>query len=265
MAEELLPLNNIFVPRVLVAEKHFLLVYKPPRMHSAPLSESKGANILDYCVKNHPEVLSFPGRKSGEGGLLHRLDYETQGLMLIARTKPGMESLLQQQNDGEIKKEYSALTAASKNILPGFPVQKPPVPLNFFDGKDEFFEPFRLTCAFRPYGQGGKTVRPVFPESGQGENPEKKCMKQYFTEILGRRFLSFGFTSFRLRIVSGFRHQIRSQMAWLGMPILNDKQYGAVSYGMGLLGLRACSLAFYDPASGEELCYSIPAFELDEV
>jgi 23S rRNA pseudouridine1911/1915/1917 synthase len=64
---------------------------------------------------------------------------------------------------------------------------------------------------------------------------------------------------FKLRIWKGFRHQIRAHLAWFGMPILNDKLYGGVSFGNGLLALRAYSISFTDPSSGEELSYSISA------
>ena len=66
-------------------------------------------------------------------------------------------------------------------------------------------------------------------------------------------------------IVKGFRHQIRSHLTWLGMSILNDDLYGGERRGKGFLALRASSITFNDPSSGEELSYSIPPLELEEV
>ena len=241
MAEDSFVINGILIPQVLVVEKDFLIVYKPPRIHSAPLA-STGANILSFCAEHFPEIMDMPGRKAGEGGLLHRLDYETQGLMLIARTLPGMEALLAQQKEGRIIKEYSALTSDSKAILPGFPLIKPELPL--------------ILSAFRPYGPGRKAVRPLGPCTDK---------IQYITEIFEKRQLSPKINSFIIKIFRGFRHQIRCHLAWLGEPIINDSLYGGAPHGKGFLGLRACSLLFNDPSSGRERFYSIPPVKPDEI
>ena len=231
-------------------------MYKPPGMHSAPLARSAGEEtILDWCLTKFPEVALLPGRKPGEGGLLHRLDYETQGLMLIARNSKGMEALLMQQKEGKILKEYSALAAKGENALPGFPKEIPAWP---FKGKDG--APLKIESAFRPYGPGRKAVRPVLPDG------EKKL---YSTEILEsspatEADLPHCF-SLKLRIRKGFRHQIRCHLAWLGLPILNDSLYGGCSIGNGLLALRATSIKFTDPSSGEQREYSIPDLSFESV
>jgi len=246
----LLSIVDFITPQLLAIENDFLLVYKPPRMHSAPQARSSGGEtILDWCVVKFPEVALLPGRKAGEGGLLHRLDYETQGLMLIARSRPGMESLLGQQKAGKILKEYSAMTAKSEITLPGFPKETPVWPHGGNNGV-----PLKIESAFRPYGPGRKAVRPVLP--GSDEAP-------YSTEILESSPVSGADLSqcfsLKLRIRKGFRHQIRCHLAWLGLPILNDGLYDGLSFGNGLLALRAVSIAFNDPSSGEERSYSIPS------
>jgi len=246
----LISLTDIFTPQLLAAEKDFLLVYKPPRMHSAPKARSDGGEtLLDWCVMRFPEVALLPGRKAGEGGLLHRLDYETQGLMLIARNGAGMESLLGQQRAGNIIKGYSALVVESEAALPGFPIAP-----NAWLSEAKEGSPLKIESAFRPYGPGRKAVRPL-PPAGDKE--------LYTTEILESRPLSEieqpRCFSLKVKILRGFRHQIRCHLAWLGLPILNDSLYGGLSYGNGLLALRAVSIAFNDPSSGEKREYSIPA------
>jgi len=243
-------ITDIFQPKIIAAEKHFLIVYKPPRMHSAPLKNcTKEETILRWCMNEFPEVTHLVGRKDGEGGLLHRLDYETQGLLIIARTQAGMDALLQQQNDTRIVKEYCALTYSTftmeqQTTLQGFPVEIA-----------QYTEQgiLHIQSGFRAYGIGRRVVRPVL--SGN----------QYRTEIIEKRSLDAGITSCRVRIVRGFRHQIRCHLAWLNSPIVNDPLYGGKISGKGFLGLRACSLTFSDPASGRELRFSIPELSCDEV
>ena len=256
MFESFLRINDTLSPQVLAAEKGFVLVFKPPRIHSAPLAKelSPKETILSWCIEQFPEITDLSGRKPGEGGLLHRLDYETQGLMLFARNRDGMEKLLEQQREGKIIKEYSALVAESEATLPGFPVEQQ----ESFTGDSlrqcgENGEPQKIQSAFRPFGPGRKAVRPVIT----GE--------QYLTQLLKSSPIAGELTTLRLRIYRGFRHQIRCHLAWMRMPILNDNLYGGLSHGNGFLGLRACLLSFTDPSSGEQRSYSIPPLEPDEI
>jgi len=248
--------NEIYnKPRVLAEDKDFLIVYKPPHMHSAPQTFS-AESLFTWCVRNFPEVGELSGRNKGEGGLLHRLDYETHGLMLIARNSHCMEALLEQQKQGKIFKEYSALCSNTGIVLSGFPKEKP----EFQPGNAN-----QVTSTFRPYGPGRKAVRPVLPDQAKS----KKTQALYVTEILENKLTSVeGFgncLSLTLRISKGFRHQIRSHLAWLGMPILNDALYGGAALGNGCLALRACSLVFADPATGEGRNYSISSLRLEDL
>ena len=238
MGEDNFLIDDILVPYIIAEEKDYLIVFKPPRMHSAPLVKSEGRNIVEWCNKSFPEIMDLPGRKTGEGGLLHRLDFETQGLIIIARTKEGMNALLLQQSEGKIAKEYNALAAESLSYMVGFPAEKPKLPL--------------IKSSYRSFGPGSKETRPVLGDT-------------YTTEILENKSIADGLVSFRVRIVKGFRHQIRCHLAWLGQPILNDKIYGKISYGNGLLALRATSLSFFDPSSGQKRNYSIPQLEPHEI
>ena len=242
-AATLLPLSDMHLPQIIVEEKDYLVVYKPPRMHSNPLPRSGEADtLLHWCALRFPETAELPGRRAGEGGLLHRLDYETQGLLLLARTPAGMEFFLKKQNEGKILKEYSALTRVAGTPLPGFPAQKPGIPR----------AGLHIQSAFRPYGPGRKAVRPVTDGV------------PYVTTLLEAKPLVDGLTAFRPGIRRGFRHQIRCHLAWLGMPIVNDALYGGEPFGAGLLGLRACSLLFCDMA-GREQAFSIAPIESGEV
>ena len=259
-AEFFCSIENFYVPQILAEEKNFLIVYKPPGMHSAPLARSPGETLTipEWCAAKFPEIRDLPGRQAGEGGLLHRLDFDTHGLLLVARTAAGMESLLALQREGKIVKEYSALASESKTALPGMPAQKPEFPAGVVLAAGIASHPFSINSAFRAYGPGRKSVRPLMAGSAETET-------LYTTEVIGASTLPGNICRIRVRITRGFRHQIRCHLAWAGMPILNDKLYGGASYGKGLLGLRACSLIFTDPSSGIERLYSIPVPEPGDI
>jgi len=261
-----LSVNNFLRPQILAAEKDFLVVYKPPRMHSAPLARSPSDNLLTWCAGKYPDAANLSGRRAGEGGLLHRLDFETQGLLLVARTVRGMESLIEQQKQGNIVKEYCALVSPSKKILPGFPHEKPEIPSSLYSGQ----APVRIQSAFRTYGFGRKAVRPALTDELDGTGAKSADIvldagKPYTSDLLEEKSLTQGISLVRLRIYRGFRHQIRCHLAWLAIPILNDDVYGGAVHGKGLLGLRAYSISLNDPALKIHAIYSIPVLDLEEI
>jgi 23S rRNA pseudouridine1911/1915/1917 synthase len=235
-------------PAVLAETEAYAVVYKPPRMHSAPLAKNagEGGTLVHWYAGSCPAALALRGRRAGEGGLLHRLDYETRGLVLFAKTQDALDALTFQQERGLFTKEYGAL--CGKGPLPGGTV--PPAP-------ERGEPPFTLESAFRPFGPGRREVRPAaFPPAGR----QRKAAAldrggPYVTEVLEQVPLPGGLVYFRLGIRRGFRHQIRCHLAWLGFPILNDGLYGAG--GEGLLALKAQGLAFFDPQSGEGRRYGL--------
>ncbi|MDR1566827.1 MAG: RNA pseudouridine synthase [Treponema sp.] len=239
-------------PRILKETPGYLLAYKPPKMHSVPLRGS-GGSLTGWCASFFPEILDIRGVKAGEGGLLHRLDYETCGVVLIARNQETYESLWKQQQDGGIVKEYCALVCRASRVLSGFPQR----PFGFPPEGAAFVESF-----FRPYGPGRKEVRPLNPEQKGVKETAADKGNPYCTEIaevLKEQDLPFGEEIFRcrIRIRRGFRHQIRCHLAWIGFPVLNDPVYAGTGEPGGFLALMARGIAFQDPESGRELEYAV--------
>jgi 23S rRNA pseudouridine1911/1915/1917 synthase len=237
-------------PRVVAETEGFLVVYKPPLLHSAPLRD--GDSLLAWCAERYPEVLIPRGPLPREGGLLHRLDYGTRGLVLLARTQEALDALRRRQQEGGFVKEYGALADRDpRALLPGFP------PRDSLPGPYAT-PPFAVESAFRSYGPGGKAVRPVLPEGGSAKPFAFDQGRPYRTEILERRDTGSALY-FHIRIARGFRHQIRCHLSWLGHPVLGDQLYGqAGGGGVGALMLKAQGLCFPDPLSGEKRRYRLP-------
>jgi 23S rRNA pseudouridine1911/1915/1917 synthase len=244
-----------------VAEtKGFLVVYKPPLLHSAPLNG--GDSLLGWCAERYPETLAPRGPLPREGGLLHRLDYGTWGLVLLARTQEALEALQGQQKQGNFVKEYGVLTeSAPQALLPGFP---PPGP----GAGPSASPPFAIESGFRPYGPGRKAVRPVIPQDGSPRKRLRIALDRggpYKTEILDRQNAGDALY-FRVRITRGFRHQIRCHLSWLGHPTLGDGLYGPpAGPGEQALMLKAQGLSFSDPYSGENRQYRLPPILEDDL
>jgi 23S rRNA pseudouridine1911/1915/1917 synthase len=174
-----------------------------------------------------------------------------------------MDSLLAQQEGGNIAKEYVSLVSRPGKILPGFPPPpKAPSPQALAPGPF----PCLVESPFRAWGPGRKAVRPGLSGTAGGRKLAFDRGSPYRTRILEWReeaapfFGTEGLKVCRAGIFRGFRHQIRCHLAWLGFPILNDTFYGGAEAGDGVLALRACSIAFDDPLDGVRRVFEIPAF-----
>ncbi|GHV31130.1 RNA pseudouridine synthase [Spirochaetia bacterium] len=262
----------IQTPAVVAETEGFLVVHKPPCLHSAPLEDGdgpsfRGDTLLDWCAARYPEVRVPQGRQRREGGLLHRLDYGTWGLVLIARTQVALDGLLAQQEQGILVKEYGALSGiAPRPPLPGFPPR---------DSSGLPDLPFTIESGFRPYGPGRRAVRPVLINE-LAKKPRRECALDrgipYRTDVLEMKATDEN-RCFRVKIVRGFRHQIRCHLSWLGYPVLGDNLYGGLpepgvpqagtnavdTPGENVpLALKAQGLFFRDPLSGEDRQYRLP-------
>jgi 23S rRNA pseudouridine1911/1915/1917 synthase len=236
------------LPVICHETENFAVVFKPPRMHTAPigqdapLRQDDNETLLDWYAKIFPPVMEISGKKENEGGLLHRLDFETQGLVLFAKNQQALENLLIQQKQGKLIKEYSAICRKSEPQTDAaqFDVSAAP--------------PLIIQSYFRPYGPGRKQVRPVTEEKLKGKEIAKDGDDYYKTEVIGIEKKQVDNMDevyhFTVRLKRGFRHQIRCHLAWVGFPVLNDPLYGREDDG-GFLALKATGLFFDDPKSGE--------------
>jgi len=252
------PSQELLEPRVAYEDESLVAVVKPARMHSAP-----GRGLGDLCAwvfERYPEA-RLAGRAAGrpiaEGGLLHRLDYETSGLVLFARKSEAFASLALQQENGGFYKEYAALSRPSSEALPGSrPAQGIPSGIEpdawaaARDVRDTEALAARLSeakgcgvdCAFRPFGPKGARVACLDNESAGERRP-------YRGDILASAARAGDALELRLGLSRGFRHQLRAQLAWIGLPISGDTLYGGASDER--LRLYAVRLCFAHPASLE--------------
>lgn len=239
---------DLLKPEILIKTPDYLLLYKPPRIHSAP---GKGKSLTEWLAEEIPETGKF---ESNERGLVHRLDYETQGLVLFAANQKIFEILKKEQARGSLVKEYGALVSKTRDRPEGFPL--------FNDELLSKEFPKHIQSSFRPYGPGRKEVRPVF----KAPLPEISDPRLYDTEILGQNLSSReGIWGLSLRIKKGFRHQLRCHLAWAGFPIINDPLYGGEKTGKGFLALRAEAIEFEDPSNNEIWRYVLPPLDPDDI
>ncbi len=209
--------------RVIYESEDLLAVYKVKGLATVPLkSNPEGDSLLLRVAEKYPEVLSVRGANPWEGGIIHRLDTPTSGIVLCARNQETFDELLILQKNDKIIKHYRAEVGRRKDLLEGF------VPFPYTWEGDTLL----ISSYFRTYGKKGASVRPVL------RNSRHVTGKIYTTEIRRKK----GSNIFECTITRGFRHQIRSHLSWCGYPIIGDSRYGGEE-GEELL-LEAYSISF---------------------
>ena len=102
------------------------------------------------------------GKKEIEGGMVHRVDTETTGLLLCARNQQFYDYIIQQQNIGNFRKYYTAYCN--------------------YESESEI-ETKNISTYFRPFGPKGSLVKPVSPKNMTMADKKKCGDKLYETEI----------------------------------------------------------------------------------
>jgi 23S rRNA pseudouridine1911/1915/1917 synthase len=188
---------------------------------------------------------------------MHRLDYETNGLVLFAKNEKSYKYFKSLQDNGKFIKEYSAICLQSPSEITDSSSGFPPCPLyleNFIPSSEN---PFVIESFFRPFGPGRKLVRPVIADGKKHREVAADKGGHYRTEITG-----IDKNIFTIRLRRGFRHQIRCHLSWIGFPVLNDPLYPIplTVPESNELALRSHALFFTDP-SGRVCEYRIKPLE----
>jgi 23S rRNA pseudouridine1911/1915/1917 synthase len=209
-------------PKLIYEDDDYLALYKPARMHSDRLMHGDDNTLAAWAGEHFSGMQLF---------LLHRLDFETRGLVLFAKSSDARCAAEAAQADGRFVKEYAAKAVAEARL--SAPQQAangwPPSPA-FDPGSAQC--PFVVESAFRPFGPGGREVRPVVQAAlGKRALHSRKYRasgRVYRTIIEGieARSTHDGLYRLRLSLEKGARHQLRCHLAWLGLPIIGDPLYG---------------------------------------
>jgi len=193
----LCPRPELQAPLHVVAEgAGWLAVDKPAGQPVHPLAPEETGTVLNAVVARFPEISGV-----GEGGLrcgvVHRLDVDTSGVLLFATEEARYGQLRSAFRRHRVAKTYRALVEGALR------------------GQGELVLELAVG-RHRP-----ARVRVVEPHSpGHGRNTRRTTLRWRTLEALE------GATLVEVRPTTGFLHQIRVSLAWLGHPVLGDPAYG---------------------------------------
>ena len=231
-------MSNIKLPKVgiLFEDKNVLAVNKPVGLMVHPDGRDPGPFLTDWIMKEYPELegvgdpaRDLEGQDIKRPGIVHRLDRETSGVLLIAKTMKGFESLKKQFQDRTISKKY----------------------LTFVWGElDEEFGTIN-----RPIGRSGSDFRKWSAQRGtRGETREAVT---YWTRILNGRVIvpeissdkPEKFSLVEVQPKTGRTHQIRVHFNAVNHPVIGDTLYAPkrpMALGFKRLALHSWKIEFED-------------------
>ena len=214
------PQSQAFKPEamaldIVFQDPYLMVINKPAGLVVHPAPGNWSGTLLNGLLAHDPQASFLP-----RAGIVHRLDKDTSGLMVVARQRQTMDQLVSMIAARTVSREYIAL---AHGMWPGAKTRQVEAAI----GRDPRN---RLRMAVVDLEKNaGKTALTVVTLLQNGERQALvKC-----------------------KLHTGRTHQIRVHLAFLGHPLVSDELYGgAAAGGLERQALHACRLAFEHPVTG---------------
>jgi 23S rRNA pseudouridine1911/1915/1917 synthase len=206
----------------------FIVIDKPTGLLVHPDVHHAQGTLVDALVAHDPKIGKI-GEDPSRPGIMHRLDKEVSGLMVIAKTQDAFDSLKKQFAEHTVDKRYLALVHGEMR-------------------QDEGDIKFRIA---RSTSKGRMAAHPESEEVGRAAWTHYKTLQRFHNATL-----------VELNIFSGRTHQIRAHMLAFSHPVIGDTLYKRRLEDRKIaaprLMLQSIHLSFIDPSSGERRTYDLP-------
>lgn len=219
--EETIEPENISLD-VLYEDNDLAIVNKPAGMVVHPAFGNMSGTLVNAALARWPEMETVGGIE--RAGIVHRLDKDTSGVIVLAKTPQALEALQAQFKARTVSKRYLAL-------VEGVP-------------------PSSTGLIEAPIGRDPKQrKRMAVVRNGREATTRYNLLEDFDS-----------FSLLELELLTGRTHQIRVHLAWLGHPVVGDSVYGfrKQRIRMKRLFLHAANLQIDSPSNGERLEFEAP-------
>ena len=204
--------------RIAHEDEHLLVVDKPAGVVVHP-SPGHRSGTLVHGVLAHGAA----GGDEERPGIVHRLDRDTSGLLVVARSDEAFENLKELVKAHGLERTYTALVRGRPRSRRG-----------------------RIEAPI------GRDRRDPTRQSLNTDSPREAVTHFELLELLGQHSL------LRVDLETGRTHQIRVHLGAIGLPVVGDPVYGAPDPALGRQFLHATRLAFDHPLTGKRLDVESP-------
>lgn len=214
-APEPIPLDIVF------EDSSLLVINKPAGLVVHPGAGNWSGTVLNGLLHRIPETVHLP-----RAGIVHRLDKDTSGLMVVAKTREVMEALVHLIAERKVARLYVALAERHWQHPETIEVQTG-------IGRDP-----------------GNRLRMSVQDVGRAGVKHSHTAFKVLSRVEALSLVA-------CKLFTGRTHQIRVHLSWLGHPILADKVYGGhPDFEMRRQALHATRLTFPHPANGACMDFS---------
>ena len=217
---------------IVYEDEHILVINKPAGLVVHPGAGNQTGTLVNALLAHNAEQQNLP-----RAGIVHRLDKDTTGLMMVAKTLEAHNALVNQLQDRQVKREYLALV--SKEVIAGDTIE----------------------ANIGRHARDRKRMSVITTGGG------KKAITHYRVE---RRLQHH--TLLRVNLETGRTHQIRVHLSWKHMPIVGDRVYGGRTrvpanidqelreqlQKFNRQALHATRLTIQHPQTGEDISWEVP-------
>lgn len=222
------PQSQAFKPEameieVLFEDEHLLVINKPAGLVVHPAPGNWSGTLLNGLLARDTQAALLP-----RAGIVHRLDKDTSGLMVVARKRQAMDRLVELIAAREVSREYLALANGA------------------WQGSRQ--REVDLAVGRDPRNRLRMAVVDLERNSGKSARTTISLLQAADRHCL-----------VRCKLHTGRTHQIRVHMAAIGHPLVSDELYGGAAAG-GIMrqALHALQLAFDHPVTGQALSFAAP-------
>ena len=224
-AEKRAPVEIDFDVEILYEDAYLMVINKPSGLVVHPAPSVKEATLVDWLVKKGISLSTISGEE--RHGIVHRIDKETTGALVVAKDNKVHEMLSEQLQDKSMGRYYLALIDCplKEDIVVDKPIGRNP--------KN------RLKMDVVAHGKSAKTAF------------KKLVSTEHGTELIAAK------------LFTGRTHQIRVHLNTLGRHILGDDLYGFKSKRdkISRVNLHAYLLYLVHPVTGEKMEFTAPLFD----